>query len=174
MENEEVKNPEIVEVGETKRSSMVYVILAIILLVAVGGGVYFMNKGSESKASPEEVKESTPRPSPVSLKGQNFTDSKFANSAVLIYPGTISKEAQAVMSGWNLKTKKLSDGTVQADLIPTESEAVEGDSRHSFNLKQGDKLYFADLNPGDDNPGSTDNNKNDDMGIVVDAQGVIQ
>ncbi len=160
---------------KSNKSSVGYIAGVVILLLAVGAGAYFLNKSSESQKTPEETGEvATQKPAgPPSLKGQKLSDTQFANSAVLIYPGTISESAKAVMNGWNLKTISNSDGSITASLIPTGSEVTEGDSRHTFTLKSGDKLYFVDLNPGDDGTGA-DNNKNDDMGIVVDANGIIQ
>lgn len=164
------------EIGETKKSSMFYIISAVLLLLVVGGGIYLMNKGAETKSSPEEVNESIPtqKPTPPSLKGQKLSDSQFADSAHQIYPGKISEAAKAAMSGWDLKTIKNSDGTITASLIPAGSEVAEGDSAHTYTLQPTDKLYFVDLNPGDDNPGAEDANTRDDLGIVVDANGIIQ
>lgn len=172
---EEDKKVETSEQMKSNKSSLGYFAGVVILLLAVGAGAYFLNKSSESQKTPEETGEiATQKPSsPPSLKGKKLSDTQFANSAVLIYPGTISESAKAVMSGWDLKTTANSDGTITASLVPTGSEVTEGDTRHTFTLKSEDKLYFADLNPGDDGTGA-DNNKNDDMGIVVDVNGIIQ
>lgn len=163
------------EIGETKNSSIVYIVSAILLIIVVAGGIYFMNK-SESKVSASQTQNSpaSPRPQRPSLKGQKLSDTKFADSAYQIYPGTVSEAAKAVMSGWDLKTTKNADGTVTAVLVPIGSEVTEGDTSHTYTLQSTDKLYFADINPGDDAPGATDSNKNDDMGIVVDSAGIIQ
>ena len=164
------------EVKEEKtKTPTTYIIVGIIIIGAVLVGGYFMNKGSESKNTSEETAESPlPRVSgPATMKGQKFSDSKLFNQAVQIYPGAISESAKATMSGWTLKTKTLADGTIQADLVPVGSEATEGDTAHTFVLKTGDKLYFADINPNDDGP-TEDSNTHDDMGIVVDANGIIQ
>jgi hypothetical protein len=107
------------------------------------------------------------------MKGQTFSDTSLYSQAVQIYPGPILESAKAIMSGWNLKISKLPDGSVQADLIPVGSEAAEGDSMHSFVVKPGYKLYFVDLNPSDDKPGM-DENTHDDLGILVDGNGIIQ
>lgn len=175
---EEKKEVETSEPSKAKGFPSVYIAGLIILLLGVGAGLYFMNKSGENSSGAPEAQSEAPniRPSgPPSLKGQNFSDTRFAQSAVQIYPGPIDKSAQAVMSGWKLSTKTLPDGTTQVSLIPIESELTEGDTQHTFILKTGDKLYFDDINPGDDTPGGgADNNKNDDIGIVVDANGIIQ
>lgn len=169
---EKTETPELIP---NKSSKTLYIILGIVLLIVLGGVGYLMNKGSESKNSPEEVVETAPpKPAgPTSLKGQKFSDTNLFSNAVLIAPGALSEEAKAVTTGWQVKSRSLADGTTQVDLIPVGSEATEGDTAHSFNLKTGDQLYFVDLNPGDDKPGA-DNNKSDDMGILVDANGIIQ
>lgn len=166
-ENEEVTT-------STASNKTAYVVFVIAILL-VGGGVFWAAKNLNKPSVPEQVLgQATERPKgPPSLKGQKFSDTNLADSAELIYPGTISESAKAVMSGWDLKTKVLPDGTTQVDLVPVGSEATEGDTSHSFVLKTGDKLYFVDLNPGDDSS-TEDANTHDDMGIVVDANGVIQ
>lgn len=162
------------EVGETKNFSIVYIVSAILLIIVVSGGIYFMNK-SESKVSASQTQNipPSPRPQRPSLKGQKLSDTKFADSAYQIYPGTVSEAAKAAMSGWDLKIIKNADGTITATLVPTGTEVTEGDTSHTYTLQPTDKLYFADINPGDDQPGM-DNNKNDDMGIIVDSAGIIQ
>lgn len=157
------------------KSTTMYIVGGVIILLVLGVGGYLMNKGSEAKNSPEEITETVkPQPqNPESMKGQQFSTTNFYTNAVIIAPGPLSVEAKAVTTGWDIKSRSLADGTTQVDLIPTGSEATEGDTAHSFNLKTGDKLYFVDLNPGDDR-GGADNNKNDDIGIVVDANGIIQ
>lgn len=169
QEKVEVQNP------VKKNNSGVYIILGIVFLVILAGAGYFMTKGSENKNSPEETIE-TARPQasgPASLKGQKFTDTNLFANAVLIAPGVPSEAAKAVASGWQIKSRSLSDGTAQVDLIPVGSEATEGDTAHTFNLKDGDQLYFVDINPNDDNS-SSDVNKNDDMGILVGADGIVK
>jgi hypothetical protein len=170
---EEVKEEKI-EVSPRSSKAVLYSVFVVILLVA-GVGAYFMNKGSESKSTVEETNEiPSPKPAgPVSMKGQKFSDTDLFSQAVQIYPGTISESAKATMSGWNFKTKTLTDGTVQADLIPVGSEATEGDTAHTFVVKTGYKLYFVDLNPSDDGAAS-DQNTHDDLGILVDSNGIIQ
>lgn len=166
------------EVEKTKNTSLVYFIVVIILLVVAVGGIYFASKKFEG-ASIEENAESPASLTKVvvhapSLKGQKLSDTRFAANAVQIYPGIISESAKSTMSGWDLKTVSNSDGTITASLVPTGSEITEGDSSHTYTLHSGDKLYFVDMNPGDDVANSTDNNKNDDMGIVVNSDGLIQ
>jgi hypothetical protein len=164
---------------ESSKSGM-YAVFLIVLVLVAGGSFYIGRKSGEAKIM--AVVNSMPKPSgmavagpsgPPSMKGQKFLDTSFYNQAVQIYPGTISESAKAVMSGWNLKTTNLADGSVQADLIPVGSEATEGDTMHSFVVEPGDKLYFVDLNPNDDKPGM-DANTHDDLGILVDANGIIQ
>ena len=176
QENTEEKKQETSE--QVKKSSSGLYILIIVLLIVLGGVGYMVYKGSKVINSvPEEVAETAaPAPKgPPSLKGQTFANTDFYSNAVLVYPGTLSKEAKAVSTGWQVKSKTLPDGTTQVDLIPVGSEATEGDTAHTFNLAKGDKLYFVDLNPKDDNnTENADNNKNDDMGIIVGPDVIVK
>lgn len=176
MEENIQKSKEQLEPLSKKTPLATYFVFGAVLLVVIAGGVYFMVKSGENKSTSEETSEApVPRVAgaETGLKGQKFSGTNLANDAVLIAPGALSAEAQAVTSGWQVKSRSLSDGTGQVDLIPVGSEATEGDSAHTFNLKAGDKLYFVDLNPGDDSS-AADNNKNDDVGILVDADGIIR
>jgi hypothetical protein len=170
--DEELKQESI---SPKKSNTALYSVTALVAILVITGAYYFNKKSSVSLPleSVKPVEVATTKPGPTSLKGQKFSDMAMFDNAVQIYPGAISKEAKAVMTGWELKTKVLQDGVVRADLIPVGSEAAEGDTAHTFMLKNGDKLYFVDLNPNDDN-GTSDKNINDDLGIVVDASGVIQ
>lgn len=151
-----------------------YIVFAIVLLIVAGGSYWLGKHMNNLQMVPQRTTGGAfQRPGgPPSMKGQKFSDTQLFSQAVQIYPGDISASAKAIMSGWILKTKTLADGTTQADLIPMGSEATEGDTSHSFNLKASDKLYFVDINPNDDGP--SDQNTRDDMGIVVDASGMVQ
>lgn len=164
------------ENSQKKGIPVANIAVGIVILIAVLAGGYLMTKVSESKNTTEETSEA-PAPkvagASASLNGQKFSDTNLAADAVLIAPGALSAQAQAATSGWQVKSRSLSDGSTQVDLIPVGSEATEGDSKHTFNLKTGDKLYFVDLNPGDDSS-AHDANTNDDVGILVDANGIVQ
>lgn len=176
QENEEVKQEETSE--PVKKSSSGLYLLIVVLIIVLGGVGYMVYKGSKVVAPVAEETTQTAAPAPKgppNLKGQTFADTDMFSNAVLVYPGALTKEAQAVTTGWQVKSKTLPDGTTQVDLIPVGSEATEGDTAHTFNLAKGDKLYFVDLNPNDDdNTASSDKNKNDDMGIVVGSDGIVK
>ena len=161
----------------TKSSNAaIYSVFLIVLVLASGAAFYFGRKSGEAKMI--AFYQSQPKPStrpsgPPNFKGQKLSDIPMGAQATLIYPGVVSASAKAIMVNWTLKTANNSDGTVTASLIPEGSEAAEGDTMHTFTLKTGDKLYFVDLNPNDDQPGM-DQNTHDDLGIVVDANGIIQ
>jgi hypothetical protein len=163
----------------TKSSNMAIYFVFVIVLLIVAGGAYMYGKHSvkpvvlSAKTSGQADFQSPPPSGLPNMKGQKFSDTSLYDQAVQIYPGTISESAKAILTGWNLKTTNLPNGSVQADLIPVGSEATEGDTMHSFTVKPGYKLYFVDLNPSDDKPGM-DVNTHDDLGILVDGNGIIQ
>lgn len=70
-----------------------------------------------------------------------------------------------------MKTQTLADGSTQVDLVPTETGSNY--KNQTFIVKTGFKLYFIEIRSGDDQPGQ-DNDPRDDIGILVDANGIVQ
>ena len=164
------------EIKEQKPSNTNLYIVFVLILIVVGGGAYWYGKHSVKPGTPTQFQMNGQgqRPGgPPNMKGHKLSDTNFANQAVQIYPGDLSDSAKSTMSGWDLKTSSLQDGSTQVSLIPTGSEAVEGDSAHTFDVKSGDKLYFVDINPNDDNS-KEDGSARDDIGILTDSNGIIQ
>lgn len=108
------------------------------------------------------------------IKGTKLADNtQLAPHAYLVYPvdGSLSSDAQAAMSGWTLSSTSNSDGSTTVTLTPSNTE--QEDHKQTFTLQSGDKLYFVELNLQDDQNGE-DHLWFDDLGIVTDANGVIQ
>lgn len=160
-----------------EENKKMYVVFLVILVLAAGGSFYFGRKTGEAKMM--AFYQSQPKPSgmmrpsgPPNYKGQKLSDVQMLSEATLIYPGVSDADVKKDLINWTLSTTQNSDGTITAKLTPVGSEATEGDNAQTFTLKSGDKLYFDDLNPNDDKPGM-DENTHDDLGIQVDANGVI-
>ncbi|MGA2910518.1 MAG: hypothetical protein ABSE04_01815 [Candidatus Microgenomates bacterium] len=168
------------EISPKSSNSTLYLVFVIILLVVAGGAFYFGRKSGEAKmtafyqSQPKPSGMGIPRPSgPPNFKGQKLSDVQMLSSATLIYPGVSNTDVNRTLINWTLSTTQNSDGTVTVKLTPAEPEATEGDTTQTFTVKPGDKLYFDDLNPNDDQPGM-DVNTHDDLGILVDSNGIIQ
>jgi len=104
-------------------------------------------------------------------KGMKFQDSPLFSKAYKIFPvtGSLSGDAKKATTGWNIKTINLSDGSTQVNLVPLEAEDVQ----QEFIVKPGYSLYFIELNLADDATG-IDQNRMDDMGVLVDQNGIVQ
>jgi hypothetical protein len=111
-------------------------------------------------------------PQPIMVKkGQDFTTSPLFSKAYQIFPvvATQSANEKEALNGWTVKKSLQADGSTQVDLISTESE----DIRQSFIVKPGYKLYFIEMNLMDDKNGN-DENRGDDIGVLVDQNGIVQ
>lgn len=155
----------------------------IVLLVAVAGVGYFaMRERNEKNAlgaslameQQKAMKPKTPSGAPKFLplmKGAKFSDNPISSKAYLIAPvaGALSKDAQTALTGWTVTSTPNSDGTTTVTLTPKEAEDVQ----QQFTLKTGYKLYFIEMNLADDATG-VDENRGDDMGVLVDDKGMVQ
>ncbi len=160
-------------------------VIGLVIGMVVAGGIFYLagKKGNSpeennermadrQKISPSEMLRRGPgqggqRPS---LQGQKLSSTQFASNAVLVFPGTLSSDAKAVLVGFNLTTKATPDGSTQVSLTPTES----GYTFQQYVVKQGQSLYFIEMNRADDSNGTTDINNRDDFALIVDQNGVIQ
>lgn len=154
-------------------------IIIILIILCVGEAYFFVKERNEKIAlstSPKKnstiMKPSGGRPKAVFImKGQKFSENALYAKAYLIFPvvGSLSADAQKALVGWDVKTTANSDGSSQIDLIPKEAE----DIRQSFTIKQGYKLYFIEMNLADDQTG-VDENRGDDIGVLVNQDGIVQ
>ncbi len=155
--------------------------ICIILVLACLGEGYLINRERNEKIAlsvalvkqQQSMQPKTPtgtRPTPL-LKGQKFADNPISSKAYLIAPttSTLSADAQKALTGWTVTKKANADGTTQVTLIPKEAEDVE----QTFTLHEGYKLYFIEMNLSDDATG-VDENRGDDMGVLVNDKGIVQ
>ena len=109
-----------------------------------------------------------------SIKGTKLADNKFlAPHAFLVYPvtGDLPQDTQTALTGWKVSSTQNSDGTATVTLTPVAAE--QDDHKQAFTVTSGEKVYFIEMNPQDDQ-NTEDTRWMDDYGIVVDANGVIQ
>lgn len=104
-------------------------------------------------------------------KGMPFTTSSVAKYAYEIAPATMSATAKQALLGWNITTKTNKDDSIVVTLTPKNSE----DQSQQYTITKGQKLYFVEATPFDDNQGQDiDKNLRDDYGIITDANGLVQ
>ena len=156
-------------------------VIVILLLACLGEG-YWINRERNEKLAlgmslGKTIAMMTPKPPTGSsrpmpmMKGSKFADNPLSSKAYLIAPatGALSADAQKATTGWTITSKDNGDSTTTVTLTPKEAEDVQ----QVFTLKSGDKLYFIEMTLIDDTTG-VDENRADDMGVLVDQNGIVQ
>lgn len=97
-----------------------------------------------------------------------FLASQQGRNAIKIFPGPLSQQAKAFLSGFSLQELSLSDGTEQVTLLAKKQDFTS----QVLIVKPGDSVYFTDQHVSDDSAGADDDvNLHDDKAIVVDKNG---
>lgn len=161
-----------------KKNNLVPVVIILVVLSIAEG--YYIVKERNAKNALSMIVQSqvvkaqpTKRPAPMFvMKGRKFADNPLSQKAYLIAPitGELSADAKKALTGWDVKTTDNPDGSLQVDLSPQET----GDVKQQFTLKPGYKLYFIELSPADDSATEGDANRGDDIGVLVDQNGIVQ
>ncbi|MCL5073914.1 MAG: hypothetical protein M1308_23935 [Actinobacteria bacterium] len=149
-----------------KRKIGQWILIYAVIGIIIYAGVYFfiLNKNKVYSSSPQS------NPSQNSITGQKFQDSNIYQYSYKIFPGSLTPKAQQALSGFNMQTKVLSDGSTQVDLIAIEQNY----KNQSYIVKPGNSLYFIEKNMSDDSPeNNTDKTTADDSAVIVDPQGFI-
>lgn len=152
-------------------------IIALLIIACIAEGAYILkthHTKEELTMQPQSKSLMAPtnRPKPsFIMKGQKFADNPLSSKAYLIFPtnGPLTGDAKTAMTGWNMQTTASADGSTVVTLIPHEAE----DIKQSFTVKPGNKLYFIEMTLVDDTTG-VDENRGDDIGVLVDQNGIVQ
>ena len=162
------------------------IVIAVLALVVIGETGYIVMRrhsyappmmpqtyghaGGPSGMMPSGAPSGAPKPM-MAGKGQKLSDSPLAKYAYQIVPGPISDATKAVLTGFDVKTTTIADGSTQVDLVPKDSD----DQYQRYVVKKGEIMYFVEMTPADDNKDSDkDSNYRDDYGLITDANGIIQ
>lgn len=135
---------------------------AIIALLAAGCG-------GNSPSGPNSSSGSTASSSAATASGTKLSDEPYANSAYEIDPNNMSAAAKQATQGFNISSQTLANGDTKITL------AANGNPEYhtqAYELKSGQKLYFIEQNPGDDQP-DHDAFAGDDTAVVVDQNGYV-
>lgn len=161
--------------------NLAYGIICALVILCIGEGYWIVRERNAKIALSLGImaqKQQMPKMSPPPkgkpsfiMKGMKFSDSPLFSKAYLIAPvsGDLSKDAQIATTGWTVNSTANSDGSVSVDLVPKEAEDV----KQSFTVKPGYKLYFIEMTLVDDGTG-VDENRGDDIGVLVDPNGMVQ
>jgi hypothetical protein len=96
-----------------------------------------------------------------------FSSTNFAPYSYLIYPGVPSSQARAALSGFNMNSTLLQNGTTKV------SVSLSGtNQQQSIYMKPGYKLYIIETNFGDDGF-NREASLGDDGFVVVDPNGHV-
>jgi hypothetical protein len=99
-----------------------------------------------------------------------FVDQPYYKNAYLISGPTMDAQAKQATAGFAIAKKDMSDGTTQYNLKALKSEYKD----QVYVLRPGQKLYFIELFPGDDDvQNNKENGMRDDMAVVVNADGTV-
>jgi len=156
------------EENETQNSSfakkttwrwMVFYLMAVVILY---GAYYFLLTPKSENINPG-IPEKT-------QALQKFSESELAQFAYQIYPGILSEESRKAITGFNMVTSILDDGSAKIKLTATNPEH----KNQEIVVKPGQILYFIEKNPGDDSEVEDfDRNAADDFTVLVDPEGNI-
>ncbi len=99
---------------------------------------------------------------------QLFSSSPLAQNAYLISTATYDANTKKALAGFTVTKKTLGDGSIQITLNAQNPNY----QNQTYNVKDGEKLYFIEKNLLDDND-TGDKFTGDDQAILVDANGLI-
>jgi hypothetical protein len=99
--------------------------------------------------------------------GTLFASTQYAQFAYLISNSTLSSQAQAALSGFNLTRTQYSNGTVAIGVM-----LLGSGNKQTLDLKPGYKLYIIETSFGDDSFGG-ESNLGDDGFVEVNPNGYI-
>jgi hypothetical protein len=103
----------------------------------------------------------------VNSSGVLFSSTQYFPYAYQVYPGPISSQAQSALTGFNLTSTILQNGTTEVTL------AIAGNNQHQYIILKPDyKLYVVETTFGDDGF-NFDSSFGDDGFVVVDPSGYI-
>jgi hypothetical protein len=155
-----------VTIQKRKGLNMMLVLVVLVGLAAVVFAYYSMS-GRNSKSSQTTQVSQTSQ----SDTGVRFVDTPGYSNSFQIYPGALSAEAQAALTGFTLSSAPQSDGSTLVSL----AAQVSGYQTQQFSVKPGETLYFIEMNSGDDSTANkADLNPADDRGVVVDSSGFVK
>ena len=143
--------------------------IAVLLLLVIAESGWILKTKYRSMTSDDKAPVTQTRTPPkMLLKGDKLADSQIAKNAYKIFPGDLSPEATAAMVGFKMTSSKLTDGSTEVTLTPTEQD----DQKQVYTVNAGESLFFVELSMFDDK-NNQELNLRDDYGIITDASGLV-
>jgi heme/copper-type cytochrome/quinol oxidase subunit 2 len=148
-----------------KKNSIITIVIIIVLILVVVWIYSAMKSGQSSNTlnnpAPQTGQNNTVTP-------ELFSSSPLSQNAYLISTGTYDAATKTALTGFTVTKKTLADGSMEITLNATNPDY----QTQTYTVKTGEKLYFIEGLPGDDN-GNTDRSMGDDQAILVDVNGYI-
>ncbi len=159
----------------TKKNYLYFVVAGLVLAVLALGLLLIKIRRTENKlralvvAAIEQKKPATaPQPPQLLERGMKLGDWSGQKYAVKIDPANLSNQAKSVLTGFDMTTKNLTDGSMVITLTPKDSP----ETTWQYTVAKGNSFYFIEMSPTDDR-NDKEINLRDDYGIVLDPTGVV-
>jgi len=140
----------------------IFVLLLLALVVVVSGC------STTPPTTPVSSNPAATSPSTTTQAAPNIADARYANNAFLISGDTLDAAAQAATSGFTINKVVNSDGSTTISLSSSNPDY----QNQNYTLQPGQKLYFIEMNAGDD-VNNGDGTIADDRALVTDVDGNI-
>ncbi len=159
-----------------KKNYLYFVVGGLVLAVLALGLLLIKIRRTENKlraivvAAIEQKKPTTPTQQPPQLleRGMKLGEWSGQKYAVKVDPINLSDQAKSVLTGFDMTTKNLADGSMVITLTPKDSP----ETTWQYTVAPGNTFYFIEMSPADDRD-DKEINLRDDYGIVLDAKGAV-
>ncbi len=145
--------------------------MAVLAVIIAAGVAMSMGHGGQSSAQINSTNSSTQaaaqNQTQPNIQKILFVSTQYAPYSYQIYPGPVSQQAQAALSGFNLTSSVLQNGTTDVRLSLTGTGSYQ-----TVALKPDYKLYIVETTFGDDGY-QFDSSLGDDGFVVVDQNGYV-
>ncbi len=146
------------------------IIIIILAIAALGMGIIFLHNSSNTGNTPQQngLQTSPAQPSQQSNSSKVlFASTPYAQYSYQIYPGTMTQQANAAMSGFNMTSTLLQNSSAKITI-----ELISANQSQSLILAPGDKLYLIEAAMGDD-AFHFDSSLGDDGFVIVNSNGYV-
>lgn len=148
----------------------VYLALAVLLVIGLGAfmlGANHTGNAQNNYINKQSVTSANSTSPNTTTTGTLFESTPYAQFAYVISNSTLSSQAQAALSGFNITRTQQSNGTVGIGIT-----LISSSSKQALSLKPGYKLYIVETSFGDDSFGG-ESNLGDDGFVEVSPNGYI-
>ncbi len=149
-------------------NSKMAAILAIAVVAVIAAAAVSLALPGHSKTAPQQQAAiNSTQPARANSSGTLFSSTQVSGYSYQIYPGQISPQARAALTGFNMSQYALANGSEMVNI------SLSGtNQQQSIVLKPGYKLYIIETTFGDDGY-HFDSSLGDDGFVMVDPNGYV-